>query len=134
MSNNYRQLKLTNGEEMIADVLEWANDEDASIIIRSALKIVMTERDDGIRLYALRPWMVYCEDMNHLLTVNADQIIGETTPSEPLLKQYTLTVSEFAKAYEKEEKEQIDDIDLLAMFDSDGDGKVVSLFSKDKMH
>ena len=137
MSNNYRQLKLANGEELIADVLQWANDEDASIVIRSALKIVMTERDDGVRLYGLRPWMVYCEDMNHLLTVNADQIVGETTPSNPLLSQYTLTVAEFIKSYDEEQQDQEEDIDpvkLSAILDSDGGSKVISLFPKNKMH
>ena len=137
MSNNYRQLKLANGEELIADVLQWANDEDASIVIRSALKIVMTERDDGVRLYGLRPWMVYCEDMNHLLTVNADQIVGETTPSNPLLSQYTLTVAEFIKSYDEEQQDQEEDIDTIKLstkLDSDGGSNVLSLFPKNKMH
>jgi hypothetical protein len=140
LSNNYRQLKLSNGEELIADVLQWANDEDASIVIRSALKIVMTERQDGARLYALRPWMICCEDMDHLLTINADQIIGETTPSTQLLTQYKLTVSDYVTSYEEDNKsldqsEDLDDlVNLAAMFDSDGSGKVISLFPKNKMH
>jgi hypothetical protein len=140
LSNNYRQLKLSNGEELIADVLQWANDEDASIVIRSALKIVMTERQDGARLYALRPWMICCEDMDHLLTINADQIIGETMPSTQLLTQYKLTVSDYVTSYEEDNKsldqsEDLDDlVNLAAMFDSDGSGKVISLFPKNKMH
>lgn len=140
LSNNYRQLKLSNGEEVIADVLQWANDDDASIVIRSALKLVMTERQDGARLYALRPWMICCEDMDHLLTINADQIIGETMPSTQLLTQYKLTVSDYVTSYEEDNKslDQSDDlddlVDLAAMFDSDGSGKVISLFPKNKMH
>lgn len=134
---NVRQLKLASGEEMIADVLEWANEEDASIVIRSALKIVMTEKNDGTRLYALRPWMIYCEDMNHLLTVNADQIVGETTPSSPLMKQYTFTVQEYLSNYEEVELSIVESTNaelLDALTDSDGGGKVVSLFPKNKMH
>jgi len=140
LSNNYRQLKLSNGEEVIADVLQWANDDDASIVIRSALKLVMTERQDGARLYALRPWMICCEDMDHLLTINADQIIGETMPSTQLLTQYKLTVSDYVTSYEEDNKsvdqsEDLDDlVNLAAMFDSDGSGKVISLFPKNKMH
>ena len=139
MSKNYRQLKLANGEEMIADVLQWANDDDASIVIRSALRIAMTERQDGMRLYALRPWMVCCEDMNHLLTVNADQVVGETNPSKLLLKQYIVTVTEYQKSYEEENnnEEDISDLDvaeLSAMFDSDNSNTVISLFPKKTMH
>jgi|TARA_B110000908_G_C10030630_1_gene347225 hypothetical protein len=136
LSINYRQLKLANGEELIADVIQWANDEDASIVIRSALKLVMTERDDGIRLYALRPWMIYCEDMNHLLTINADQIVGETIPSNPLLSQYTLTVAEFIKSHDEEHKdeEDIDVTKLSTMLDSDGSSNVLSLFPNNTMH
>ena len=124
MSKNYRQLKLANGEEMIADVLQWANDDDASIVIRSALRIAMT---------------VCCEDMNHLLTVNADQVVGETNPSKLLLKQYIVTVTEYQKSYEEENdtEEDISDLDvaeLSAMFDSDNSNTVISLFPKNKMH
>ena len=81
--------------------------------------------------------MVYCEDMNHLLTVNADQIVGETTPSNPLLSQYTLTVAEFIKSYDEEQQDQEEDIDpvkLSAILDSDGGSKIISLFPKNKMH
>ena len=96
----------------------------------------MTERDDGIRLYALRPWMIYCEDMNHLLTINADQIVGETIPSNPLLSQYTLTVAEFIKSHDEEHKdeEDIDVTKLSTMLDSDGSSNVLSLFPNNTMH
>ena len=133
MSNNYRQLKLATGEEVIADVLQWANDEDASIVIRAALKIVMSERQDGIRLYALRPWMICCEDMDHLLTVNADQIVGETTPAEQLLKQYIATITEYA-AVHQEDVEDFDAEELSTMLDSANSDKIISLFPKNKMH
>lgn len=133
LSNNYRQLKLATGEEVIADVLQWANDEDASIVIRAALKIVMSERHDGIRLYALRPWMICCEDMDHLLTVNADQIVGETTPAEQLLKQYIATITEYA-AVHQEDVEDFDAEELSTMLDSANSDKIISLFPKNKMH
>jgi hypothetical protein len=144
--SNFRQLKLSNGEELIAEVLEWAADDDPTIVIRAALGIISTEREDGFRYYSMRPWMIYCEDMNKLLTINADTIIGETEPADILLKQYAITVSEYVESYTKQEIE--DDKakepstttleEALDLEMGDSDGNVVKLFSvsdsRKKMH
>lgn len=136
--SNYRQLKLGSGEEIICEIIQYADEENAAMIIRAALKILASERPDGFRYYALRPWMIYCEDMNQLLSVNSDQLIGETMPSEELLKQYKMTVREYIANTEKKEKsdiqkasEQASDEMIQKLLDDinrDSDGNVIRLF------
>ena len=141
--SNFRQLKLASGEELIAEILEWAGDDDPTIIIRSALKIVCSENADGFRYYSMRPWMVYCEDMKQLLTINSDTVIGETTPSDVLMKQYAVTVSEYVKSFKEQELERGDSdtqSTLQQMFNlaDDSDGNIIKLFgnhvSRRNMH
>jgi len=136
--SNYRQLKLGSGEEIICEIIQYADEENAAMIIRAAFKILASERPDGFRYYALRPWMIYCEDMNQLLSVNSDQLIGETMPSEELLKQYKMTVQEYIANTEKKEKLDIQKASkqasdemiqkLLDDINRDSDGNVIRLF------
>lgn len=136
--SNYRQLKLASGEEIICDIIQYADEENAAMIVRAALKILASERPDGFRYYALRPWMIYCEDMNQLLSINADQLIGETIPSGELLKQYKMTVKEYIANTDKKEKIDIEKASkqasdemvqkLLDDINRDSDGNVIRLF------
>lgn len=136
--SNYRQLKLGSGEEIICEIIQYADEENAAMIIRAALKILASERPDGFRYYALRPWMIYCEDMNQLLSVNSDQLIGETIPSKELQKQYEMTVREYIANTDKKEKSDIEKASkqasdemiqkLLDDINTDSDGNVIRLF------
>ena len=137
-------MKLVSGEEVIAEIIQYADEENAAMIVRAVLKVIASERADGFRYYALRPWMIYAEDMNELLTINSDQVVGEMSPSTEIMKQYVMTVQEYVKNTEKkteEEKEVSEEVDdwsqkLLNDIASDSDGTVVRLFpaSNKTMH
>ena len=136
--SNYRQLKLSSGEEILCEIIQHADEQNAAMIVRAALKILASERADGFRYYALRPWMIYAEDMNELMSINSDQIIGEIIPSDELQKQYDMTVQEYVKNVNKKEKndrkkateEASDQLiqKLLNDINRDSDGNVIRLF------
>ena len=57
--DNIRQFKLASGEEVIVEVIEWDNQEDAAIIIRNAFEIHFLSSPTGaMRLCTLRPFMI----------------------------------------------------------------------------
>ena len=61
--NDIRQFRLSTGEQIICEVLEWDDEETSSVLARGILKII--ETDDwkaGIRLIAFRPFMSFNED------------------------------------------------------------------------
>lgn len=146
-SRNFRQLKLSNCEEIVAEIIQWDNESDAAIIVRAAFKILAAEAPDGYRYFGFRPWMMYCEDPEHLMTINSDQVIGECYPAANLLEQYLKTVQNYTRMTEERlkaeaEAEAIKSVDVTEeMFDQifnsnfeDSDGKVVSIFSRNKLH
>jgi hypothetical protein len=142
-SNNYRQLKLSSGEELICEIMQWDDEDDATIIIRSALKILVAEGANGYRYFGFRPWMIYCEDPKHLLTINSEQIIGECIPSNELfaeyqksIRNYTLITEQKQKAAQETQSVEVSEEILDKIFSgvfNDSDGKVIRLFP-DKVH
>ena len=148
LKSDYRQFKLANGEEILCEVMQWGDEDVSAIVIRKAMKIYQVDRLDGYRMYTLRPWMIYSEDPSQLMTINDQMIIGETTPAQPLFKQYMMVVREHKKSFDEELKgdkgetnlvDQMTDEQLGQMIRdiaNDSDSNVVDLFSvdKSKMH
>ena len=145
LKSDYRQFKLANGEEILCEVMQWGDEDVAAIVVRKALKIYQVDRLDGYRMYTLRPWMIYSEDPSQLMTINDHQIIGETTPSATLFKQYQMCIKENKKNFEQEEKQEpswaqnLTDEQLGQMIRdiaSDSDSNVIDMFQvdKSKMH
>ena len=96
-------------------------------------------------MYTLRPWMIYSEDPSQLMTINDHQIIGETTPSATLFKQYQMCIKENKKNFEQVEKQEpswaqnLTDEQLGQMIRdiaNDSDSNVIDMFQvdKSKMH
>ena len=78
MKPTFRQFKLTNSDEIICEIVQWDNEEDASIVIRGALRLItMEDYEKGIRLFAFRPWMGFADNPETLQTLNAAHIIAE---------------------------------------------------------
>ena len=145
LKSDYRQFKLANGEEILCEVMQWGDEDVAAIVVRKALKIYQVDRLDGYRMYTLRPWMIYSEDPSQLMTINDHQIIGETTPSATLFKQYQMCIKENKKNFEQVEKQEpswaqnLTDEQLGQMIRDiakDSDSNVIDMFQvdKSKMH
>lgn len=148
--DSFRQFKLSNGEEIVCEVVQWGDEEEPILIVRKAMKVYQIDRLDGYRLYTLRPWMIYTEDPQQLMTINDAMIIGECTPAAPLLKQYFFVVKEHAKNFAEEMKEMkeppkpfpdnMSDAELgrivrdLQSDDSDKSNVIHWNFDKSKMH
>lgn len=73
-----KQFKLTNDEEIICEVIQWDDPENAAMVVRGAMRIVLIEDfKRGVRFYAFRPWMGFIDDPSVLQSLNAAHIIGE---------------------------------------------------------
>ena len=57
---SYIQFRLSNGDEIVAQVIQEPTGEDINIVVKNAMMIIRAENiAQGIRYYSFRPWMSY---------------------------------------------------------------------------
>jgi len=100
MSGEYKQFKLTTGEEMVCELI--ATDDDhtstADVIVRRAMKIVVTDDfENNARYYTLKPWVSFQDDSLDLVALNSVHIVGESTPSETIMLHYAAALADVDK-------------------------------------
>ena len=109
--DHIRQFKLNTGEELICEVLQWDDEENPSIIIRSAMRIVESvSMKSGLRLFSFQPWMSFQDEPTVLQTLCANHIVGEASPSNELLSMYVKCLKKYIEFLK--DKKNIAPIDL----------------------
>lgn len=146
--SRYTQFKLTNGEEIIAEIVDEPQGDDTNIVIRKAMSIYAIEdaASQGYRYYGFKPWMVFQLKSDYLQLLNYMHIVGEGKPDISLFGEYQKALDSELLS-EKERRAQVDDYyealkqrlsDLVdeEMLDDDSasEGNVVTLFDKNKLH
>ena len=97
MNGSFRQFKLTNGDEMVCELID-ADEEIADIIVRRAMKIVTTDDlEDNVRYYTLKPWISFQDDSTDLVSLNSVHIISESTPSATMMEHYSKALADVDK-------------------------------------
>ena len=92
----FRQFKLANGDEIIAEVVQWNEEDTVEILIRKSMKLVyVDDYESGSRYYHFRPWMLLQESAEEIMVLNADHILAEGTPSNKLIDYYHGVLEEY---------------------------------------
>ena len=56
MSAEFRQFKLTNQDEIIAEVVDHGDDNSPDIIVRKVMKIIVVDDyEENVRFYTFKP-------------------------------------------------------------------------------
>ena len=138
--NEIKHFKLSNGDEIVCDVVEWpdADGDSPDIVIRNAFKIVTAgTKGNGIRYYQFKPWMIYQDEPDMFKVINDNHIIGEANPPTLLIEQYWKVVSAEEltdQDVEKKLSEYIDNLKDLMEDDPELKSKILQFPSKDKLH
>ena len=116
MKYEVKQFKLTNDDEIVCEVVEWPTEEEPSIVIRKAMKVISMENyREGARYYAFRPWLMFQDHKENLQILNSLHVVVEASPSKFLVDQYQKFCLELEKdedPYKKsEDKIGIKDLD-----------------------
>ncbi len=115
-----RQFKLSTGEEIICEVLEWDNEENSTVLIRSALKIVESENyKSGIKVFSFKPFMFFGDDPRIMQTINSEHVVGELSPCISLLKMYAKCILKIAKEYDNNQEPPTIDLEDLDHLDNE---------------
>jgi hypothetical protein len=135
-----RQFKLTNGDEIVCDVVEWpdVDDDHNGLVVRNAYKIFMlnTLNPTENRYYQFRPWLVYQDNKEFFQIINADHIVAEATPADELLVHYYRIINDIDDDENIEDK--IDKLkEILNEFISENDsdsGNLIKFPGKKNLH
>jgi hypothetical protein len=82
-----KQFKLISGEEIICEVVEWAQEGDDQLIIRNAMQVENRYWEEEMT-YQFHPWMLYIENPLELIVMSSNHVLALTNPSPHLLAQY----------------------------------------------
>ena len=88
MLSNVMQFKLTNGEEIICQVVDWPEDDDTDYIVHNAL-LLMQQIVNGTRTkYMFKPWFTMAEKSDQYISISKEQIVACVYPNEILNVEY----------------------------------------------
>ena len=93
--NEVKQFILSNGDEIVCEVVEWASDVEVDMVVRRAYRIVTVDDPvKGVRFFTLRPWLLMQSGNDIFNTINSQHILAEANPTEQLLDQYRNAIRE----------------------------------------
>ena len=98
MAGEFRQFKLTNRDEIIAEVVDHGEDDTPDIILRKVMKIIVVDDfEENVRYYTFKPWLSFQDDIEELSSLNSVHVVGEATPSKTVMMHYVKSLNEVDK-------------------------------------
>lgn len=93
MINNIKQFKLTSGEEILCEIVEWATEEEPDIIVKNSYKLVVyNSPSTSTKYYMFTPWMIFQDEDGMIQAISSQHIVAEANPSARLLEQYFIAL------------------------------------------
>jgi hypothetical protein len=88
------QMKLSSGEELIAEVISGDQEEENALgmVVRKVILVDQILVGDNTRSYTMRSWLIYQDGLEDVITLHNDHIIARAYPSPALLEQYYSTL------------------------------------------
>ena len=106
--NNIKQFKLTSGEEIVCEVVEWASEEDPDMVVKNSFKLIVYNNPaTSTKYYTFTPWMIFQDDEDMFQIINSIHIVAEANPSTKLLEQYFVAIKNEQES-DEETKKKID--------------------------
>lgn len=91
---DFKQFKLTSGEEIICEVVEWIEEGQCEIIVRDIMTIAPSMTSLQEKVYVFKPWLHYIESREELVMINSAHVIATVAPNPILLEQYQRAIVE----------------------------------------
>jgi len=105
---NIKQMILSNGEEIIAEIIEWPDHPGGAAILKNPISIITEEDyDQGTRMFSVRPFMSFQQTSNPVCTLNLQHVVTMAMPSPIIGKHYIGFVEAMAAAEQQEDDEDI---------------------------
>ena len=108
---NLKQIKLSNDDEIICEVVQAPTPTDPDIIIRKALKLLCVEdHERNLRYYSFKPFMSFVDNIDTLHSLNTNHVITQLSPSTGLALHYATACKEVEKSMENKTTLSLDEV------------------------
>ena len=94
MKQSTMHFKMTNGEEVICQVIDWAEDTEDDYIVKNALNVIQTTVSDNHTRYMFKPWFTMAEASDQYICISKDHIVACTLPNNTLFTEYRRAVNQ----------------------------------------
>ena len=91
MMYDIQQIMLSNGTEVITDVMDWSSDQ---LIVRNSMQIEKRQVSSNKSQYFFAPWIHYLENNIGYTSLNKQHIVSINQPHFTLIEQYRYAVEE----------------------------------------
>jgi len=109
--NNLIQLKMTGGDEVICEVMEWPDEHGKDLIIRNAMVLSYSfDEDFTNQVYGLKPWFSMIENPMEYIVVNTDHVMSTAKPNSSFIREYNEALIQMHSLSNKrraEERQQV---------------------------
>jgi len=109
--NTLKQFRLTNGDEILCELVENAEEEEGCLLVRRILKIIATDDyESNIRYYSFKPWVSFQDDFKAIVVLNVGHIVSETSPSPTLQAHFTVANKEVEESQDAKRTMDVDKV------------------------
>ena len=104
------QFKLTSGEEVVAEVMEYPDQHMPEYVVRNAFSVrsMMNMEEEMSMSYGLSPWMMLQERSTDFILVNPSSIVSIAKPSDFMLREWNHAMTYTMKAHKERLKRKED--------------------------
>ena len=82
------QFKMTNGEEIICQVLEYPEEDDTDYVVKDALSMITKTVGTSHTKYMFKPWFTMAEREDQYISIAKDHIVACVSPNTTLYSEY----------------------------------------------
>lgn len=126
LSTDIIQFKMTNGDEIICQIVDWAEETEDDYIVKNAMCVVQKIINDQATKYMFKPWFTLVENSNQFVCIAKEHIVACCSPNNQLLGEYGRACREMGmrsrarpnsreteKAWEEYTRAQMTDMDKM---------------------
>lgn len=95
MNNNLVQLRMSSGDEVICEVMEWPSDDSPEMIVRNAMCLSYSyDAEDFSQVFGLKPWFTMLENYNEYIIIDTNKVMATAKPNKSFIDEYIDAVAQ----------------------------------------
>jgi len=94
MNNNLVHLRMSSGDEVICEVMEWPSDDNSEMIVRNAMTLSYSYDEEFAQIFGLKPWFTFLENYNEYVIIDTNKVMATAKPNKAFITEYVDAVAQ----------------------------------------